>query len=105
MDLASHIHLPHTAASPADVRLHADESPHRRLDLLAWASLALGVVSFLIAAGSGGSLWGVAVGTVGFAVSTVAQMLSATTAERWLILPGWALSFLGALMNLFFLYS
>lgn len=94
----------HTRPSPADVRLHADEHDHRRQDVLAWSSLILGSASFLIAA-FGGSLIGVALGLVGFVVSMVAQMFSATTAERWLIMPGWALAFVGGLMNLFFLYS
>ena len=100
----AHLSLPHPQPSPADVRLHAYDRSHRRQDVLAWSSLALGVASFLIAA-FGGSLVGVALGLVGFAVSIVAQMFSATTAERWLILPGWALAFVGGLMNLFFVYS
>ena len=48
---------------------------------------------------------GCVLGLVGFAVSVVAQMFSATTAERWLILPGWALAFVGGLLNLFYVYS
>lgn len=97
-------HLPHTEPSPADVRLHAADTPHRRMDVLAWACLLLGVASFAIA-GAGGHLVGVVIGVVGFGLSAAAQMLSVTTAERWLIVPGWALSFLGALMNLFFMYN
>ena len=97
-------HLPHTTPSPADVRLHADRTAHPRLDLLAWSSLALGVATFLFAA-AGGSLIGVGLGIIGFGVSAAAQMFSATTTERWLILPGWSLSFVGGLLNLFYLYS
>jgi len=92
----------HTRPSPADVRLHAEERPHQRLDLLAWACLALGVASFLLAAG-GGHVLGVVLGVVGFFASMLAQMLSATTSERWLILPGWTLAFVGAALNLFYM--
>jgi len=95
-------HLPHTAPSPADVRLHAAETAHRKQDVLAWTCLALGVASFVLA-GIGGSWVGVGIGAVGFFVGMVAQMYSATTAERWLIVPGWCLAFLGAMLNLFFM--
>jgi len=94
----------HTRPSPADVRMHADETRHQRLDALAWGSLVLGIASFGVAA-AGGHWIGVLLGLVGFAVSVVAQMFSATTAERWLILPGWALAFVGGLLNLFYVYS
>ena len=99
-----HVSLPHPQPSPADTRLHAYAGSHRRQDVLAWSSLILGVASFLLAA-FGGSVIGAVLGLVGFAVSVVAQMFSATTAERWLILPGWALAFVGGLLNLFYVYS
>src|SRR6478735_8407040 len=101
MRLARHdLHLPHTSPSPADERLHADDTPHARMDVLAWACLALGVVSFLLAA-IGGSVLGALLGGVGLALAVVAQMYSATTSERWLIIPGWVMAALGLVLNLF----
>jgi len=100
-----HLSVPHPAPSPADERMHTYGTAHHRLDALAWAALLLGIASFAIAGAVHGSVVGVVLGAIGFAVAAVAQMLSATTAERWLIIPGWALSFVGALLNLFFLYN
>ena len=69
---------------------------------MAWAALLLGIASFVLAA-AGGSILGAALGLIGFAVAAWAQMFSATTAERWLIMPGWGLAFIGGVLNLFFM--
>ena len=34
-------------------------------------------------------------GLVGLALGAVAQMISTSTAQRWVIVPGWVLSFIG----------
>jgi hypothetical protein len=95
-----HPHLPSTTTSPADARLLADGRSHTRETVLAWAALGLGALAFLI--GALGGVWaGVVVGVAGVAVAVVAQMLSASTAERWLIIPGWVLSALGIALSLF----
>ena len=101
MRLAHDLHLP-TRPSPADQRLHADETPHTRMDLLAWGVLALGVASFVLAA-IGGSILGAVLGAVGFAGAIAVQMFSATTAERWIVIPGWVMAFLGLTLNLFWI--
>lgn len=97
-----HVPRPHVEPSPADTRLHAYDQPHGRQDTIAWVALGLGVASFLLAA-VGGSILGVVVGVVGLATAVFAQMVSATTAERWLILPGWVMSALGIALNLFWI--
>lgn len=103
MRLAIHApHLSRTAPSPADMRLHADAEPHTRMDLVAWGALALGVLSFVLAA-IGGSIAGAVIGGLGLAVAVVAQMFSATTSERWLIVPGWVMAGLGLTLNLFWI--
>lgn len=96
------IHLPHTAPSPADVRLHADGRPHRRMDAVAWGCLVLGVASFVLAA-IGGSVLGAVLGGLGFVGSVGAQMYSETTSERWIIVPAWGMSGLGLVLNLFWI--
>ena len=96
------LHLPHTSPSPADVRMHADEQSHRRMDTLAWSCLALGIASFVLAA-LGGSVLGAVLGGIGFGAAIAAQMFSETTSERWVIVPGWAMSALGLILNLFWI--
>src|SRR5690348_6629970 len=93
---------PHTRPSPADLRLHADRTPHTRLDVLSWACLGLGVVSFVLAA-VGGSILGAVIGGAGLVLAVVLQMYSATTSERWVILPAWVMSGLGLVLNLFWI--
>ena len=88
--------------SPADLRTHGRDRPHGRQDVLAWAALLIGSASFLLAA-VGGSILGAGLGALGFVVAAVAQMVSATTTERWLIIPGWVMATIGGLLNLFFM--
>lgn len=89
--------------SPADARLHAHERPHPREEALAWATLVIGVVSFLFAA-FGGFMVGMVLGFAGIALGLYAQLVSATTAERWVILPGLAMAALGAGLNMFYMW-
>ena len=90
--------------SPADVALHAYDEPHPRETALAWAALVLGCVAFLLAA-VGGSMYGLVIGVVGTATAIWAQLVSATTAQRWLVVPGWVLAALGIALNLFFMWE
>jgi hypothetical protein len=91
--------------------LQDDHRPHRRNDILAWLSLVLGVVTVVLAVAEQWDIepalhWiGVATGGVGFLVATYAQMVSATTRERWIIVPGWVLSGTFGAMNFFFAVS
>jgi hypothetical protein len=89
--------------SPADARLHAHDRPHPREEALAWATLVVGVVSFGLAC-AGGFMLGLVLGVVGAVLGLYSQLVSATTAERWVILPGLALSALGIGLNMFFMW-
>jgi hypothetical protein len=89
--------------SPADTRLHAHDRPHPREEALSWATLTVGGVSFLLAC-FGGFMLGLVLGAVGIALGLYAQMVSATTAERWVVLPGLALAALGVALNMFFMW-
>jgi hypothetical protein len=90
--------------------LNSDGKPHPRENALALSALVLGVLSFALAIPAGEVVpavhWiGLAIGVVGVGVSMVAQMLSATTGERWTIMPGWICAALGVALNLFFAVS
>jgi hypothetical protein len=91
--------------------LQDDHRSHRRNDILAWSALLLGVATVLLAVAEKWDLesslhWvGVVTGAVGFLVATYAQMVSATTRERWIIVPGWVLSGTFGAMNFFFAVS
>jgi hypothetical protein len=102
--ITERLHLPHPRPSPADIRLHADEVPHRRMDVFAWGALALAGVSFLLAA-VGGSTLGLAVGIVALIAAVYGQLVSATTSERWIFIPAWVMAALSASLNGFFLWS
>lgn len=90
--------------SPADVAQHSYDEPHPREALLAWTVLILGCVSFLLAA-IGGSMYGLVIGIAGAALGIPAQLVSATTAQRWVIMPGWVLAGLAIALNLFFMWD
>ncbi|SRR6266540_4064529 len=85
-------HLPH-------VTLNTDGQPHPRENRLTVATLGLGAIA-LISALFGGHLLGVGAGLAGMLTGAYAQLVSATTAERWLIVFGAGASFVGFGLNL-----
>jgi hypothetical protein len=94
---ANHIHPPHVP----HVTLNTDGRRHPRENTLTVLTFALGAVSLLCAALSLHPL-GAAVGLAGLIVGAYAQLVSATTAERWLIVFGAGAAFVGLGVNLAF---
>jgi hypothetical protein len=87
--------------------LNSDGQRHPRENALAISALLLGVVSFALAIPAGdvvaGVHWlGVALGAAGVLVAIYAQYVSATTGERWTIIPGWVCAALGFALNIFY---
>lgn len=81
--------------------LNTDGRAHPRENALAVATLLLGLVTVLATA-VGAYPVGVATGLLGSAVGAWAQLVSATTAERWLIVFGGGASFVGLGLSLAF---
>ena len=87
----------------AGVRAGSDagRSPTRpREVLLAWLTLGFGVVSMICAFFAEAHVLGSWTGVTGLVLGTWAQMISATTAQRWIIVPGWVLSLVGTMMGI-----
>ena len=66
-----------------------------RENMLAALTLGLGAVSTLCAFVPAWHVPGSWTGLAGLALGAVAQMISTSTAQRWVIVPGWVLSFIG----------
>ncbi|HJU96618.1 MAG TPA: hypothetical protein VJ644_01465 [Jiangellaceae bacterium] len=66
-----------------------------RENMLAALTLGLGAVSTLCAFVPAWHVPGSWTGLIGLALGAVAQMISTSTAQRWVIVPGWVLSFIG----------
>ena len=66
-----------------------------RENVLAALVLVFGAVSTICAFVPEWHVSGSWTGLVGLALGTVAQMISTSTAQRWVIVPGWVLSFIG----------
>lgn len=66
-----------------------------REQMLAGLVLAFGVVSTICAFVPSWHVPGSWTGLAGLALGAVAQMISTSTAQRWVIVPGWVLSFIG----------
>jgi hypothetical protein len=66
-----------------------------REQVLAGLVLALGLFSTVCAFVPAWHVPGSWSGLIGLALGAVAQMLSTSTAQRWVIVPGWVLSFIG----------
>lgn len=66
-----------------------------RENMLAALTLAVGAVSTLCAFVPAWHVPGSWTGLIGLALGAVAQMISTSTAQRWVIVPGWVLSFIG----------
>jgi hypothetical protein len=94
-------------SSPTDTPVNEGERKHD--DKLAYLCLVLGVVSFALAiptnAAAGVHWIGVAIGAVGFILAAYTQMISVTTRERWILMPGWICAGLGVGLNIFFAVS
>jgi hypothetical protein len=71
-----------------------------REQVLAGLVLALGAVSTICAFVPDWHAPGSWTGLIGLALGAVAQMLSTSTAQRWVIVPGWVLSFIGLAMGI-----
>jgi len=87
-----HPHVPH-------VTLNTDGRRHPRENIFTVSTLVLGALSLILAAVSVHSL-GVGAGLAGMVIGAYAQLISATTAERWLIVFGAGASFVGFGLNL-----
>jgi hypothetical protein len=94
------IHAPHVPHVP-HVTLNTDGHPHPRENTLTIVTFALGAIA-LICAVVGVHPLGAAVGLAGMVIGAYAQLVSATTAERWLIVFGAGASFVGFGVNLAF---
>jgi hypothetical protein len=94
-------------SSPTDTPVSDREREHD--DKLAYLCLVLGVVSFALAiptnAAAGVHWAGVAIGAVGFVLAAYTQLISVTTRERWILMPGWICAGLGFALNIFFAVS
>jgi hypothetical protein len=93
--------------SPTDTPVSDREREHD--DKLAYLCLVLGVVSFALAiptdAASAVHWVGVVIGSIGFVLSAYTQLISVTTRERWILMPGWICAGLGVGLNIFFAVS
>jgi hypothetical protein len=81
------------------VTLNTDGRRHPRENMLTVSTLALGVIA-LVCAVVGAHMIGAAAGLAGMVIGAYAQLISATTAERWLIVFGAGASFVGFGLNL-----
>ena len=66
-----------------------------RENMMAALTQAFGAVSTLCAFVPAWHVPGSWTGLAGLALGAVAQMISTSTAQRWVIVPGWVLSFIG----------
>jgi hypothetical protein len=66
-----------------------------RENVLAALVLVFGAVSAICAFVPEWHVSGSWTGLFGLALGAVAQMISTSTAQRWVIVPGWVLSFIG----------
>ena len=91
-------------SSPTDTPVSDREREHD--DKLAYLCLVLGVVAFALAippdAASAVHWIGAAIGAVGFVLAAYTQLISVTTRERWILMPGWICAGLGVGLNIFF---
>ena len=71
-----------------------------RENVLAALVLAFGAVSTICAFVPSWHVPGSWTGLAGLALGAVAQMISTSTAQRWVIVPGWVLSFIGLAVSI-----
>jgi len=92
---ANDIHTPHVP----HLTLNTDGRRHPRENTLTVVTFALGAVA-LVCAALGLHPLGAAAGLAGVIAGAYAQLVSATTAERWLIVFGAGAAFVGFGLNL-----
>lgn len=94
-------------SSPTDSVVAGQEGAHS--EAMAYLCLVLGVVSFALAIPANAAAavhWvGVGVGAAGFVLSAYTQLMSQTTRERWILMPGWICAGLGVGLNIYFAAS
>jgi hypothetical protein len=71
-----------------------------RENVLAALVLVFGAVSAICAFVPEWHVSGSWTGLFGLALGAVAQMVSTSTAQRWVIVPGWVLSFIGLALGI-----
>jgi hypothetical protein len=74
-------------------------SPPRE-NALALLTLAFGIVSAVCALVPGWHVPASWTGAAGMVLGAWAQMISSTTPQRWVIVPGWVLAFLGLVLGM-----
>jgi hypothetical protein len=87
------------SGSPLDRIMDTDSSTPPRQNVLALLTLGFGLVALACAFVPEWHVVGGWTGLVGLGLGTMAQMESSTTAQRWVIVPGWVLAFIGLLMG------
>jgi hypothetical protein len=87
------------SGSLLDRIMDTDSSTPPRQNVLALLTLGFGLVALACAFVSEWHVVGGWTGLVGLGLGAMAQMESSTTSQRWVIVPGWVLSFIGLLMG------
>lgn len=80
--------------------LNTDGRQHPLANTLTALTAFFGVVSLVCAAVDSWHIPGAWAGAAGLVVGTFAQLVSATTAERWVNVCAWIASFIGLLLNM-----
>lgn len=81
-------------------RRHTERPAHRRQDSLAVITIAGGLVAFVLGFIPVAHFVAVCVGIVAFLVGLYSQLVSETTGERWVIVIGIGLAFVGTGLGL-----
>lgn len=79
--------------------LNTDGEPHPLENTLAIMTLVGGLVSAILAINPAWHVPGAWAGAAALVIGAVAQMVSATTAQRWVVVIGWVLAFVGTIVN------
>ncbi|MGP4023007.1 hypothetical protein [Actinomadura sp. 3N407] len=77
------------------IGLDAKPEPHRLQDVLAVASVTIGIAALILGWIPATHFPGAVAGLIGLPLALYSQMISATTNERWLNVIGMVASFLG----------
>jgi len=80
--------------------INTDGQRHPRENALAFATLALGLLSLLAATNPDFHVPGAWMGLVGTIIGGIDQFISATRGERWIIVTGLVASAVGFALNL-----
>ncbi|MGH8868725.1 MAG: hypothetical protein ACRDYU_12080 [Actinomycetes bacterium] len=91
--MALTIHRPH-------LTLNTDGVPHPRENALAAVTVVFGLVSLVMTGWDELHAPGAWIGAIGAICGGYAQLISATTAERWVIVFGLGFSCVGVYLNL-----